>query len=233
MLKKLAYEVSMSFNISETDKNVAENISKFLVNVVNQIKIIENHLDLITTSFKNAENIDIDYLYQKRGAFARYARQAKENFYKLQINAANAIKLLKIFEIDTHISELIKSLTDSIQQINKYYNDMLDLLNDVKSDDFKKNLMEKIDTINQKLSNLEVLINERIIQHIDENILSKNWINQLNDNYKNQYKAVNDLLMQQNSSIVTTSIRPQIFNPAQQQQIWYPADRRNPTNKGE
>lgn len=181
MIKKIATTIEMSFDIPESEKKEAQAASEEFKKVISALDAAKKHLNMMYEPFKDAEEIPPDALYEFRGAVYRYKEQIKENFNKVKATAFLAIMKFNYFATDTHITELINSFRDSVGDVEKQVNVLLDILDDLKSKDFKNNMIKGIESIRKAAFEVEKLIKERILDYIDSNILAKDWMSNTSD----------------------------------------------------
>lgn len=176
MIKKIASTIEMSFDIPESEKQEAQAASDEFKKVISSLDAAKKHLNMMYEPFKEAEELPSEAIYEFRGAIFRYKTQIKDNFNKVKAIAFLAIMKLNYFATDTHITELINTFRDSIGDVEKQVSVLLDILDDLKSKDFKNNMLQGIEAIRKAGFEVEKLIKERILDYIDNNILAKDWM---------------------------------------------------------
>jgi hypothetical protein len=189
MIKKIASTIEMSFDIPESEKEEAQTASDQFKKVMSSLDAAKKHLNLMYEPFKDAADIPPDAVYEFRGAIFRYKEQIKENFNKVKATSFLAIMKLNYFATDTHITELINTFRDSIGDVEKQVNVLLNVLDDLKSKDFKDNLVKGIESIRKACFEVEKLIKERILDYIDSNILAKDWMTNTGDELQTEIKV--------------------------------------------
>lgn len=181
MIKKIASTIEMSFDIPESEKQEAQAASDEFKRVISSLDAAKKHLNMIYEPFKEAEEIPPDAIYEFRGAVFRYKEQIKENFNKVKAISFLAIMRLNYFATDTHITELINTFRDSVGDVEKQVNVLLDIMDDLKSKEFKDNIIKGIESVRKACFEVEKLIKERILDYIDSNILAKDWMTNTGD----------------------------------------------------
>lgn len=176
MIKVIASTIEMSFDIPSDEKEKAESASSFFTAVISSLDHSKKHLDIIYIPFKKADNVSSDAVVEYRGAIYRFKEQVKRNFNKTKLIALKAIVLLNGFASDTHILELVNAFRDGIGKVEKQVTILLDILSDYRSQDFKNNVISGVEAIRREAFEVEKLINDRIIDYIDTNILAKDWM---------------------------------------------------------
>jgi hypothetical protein len=118
----------------------------------------------------------------------------------------------------------------------------MDILDDFKSPDFRTNVLSAIENIRKESSEIEKLIRDRIIPHIDANILANDWISNTGDKLQvkieNRIPIITELFNERQKALESGSLpeiqkRPQSLNPSDTQRVYYPTDLRNATEVGE
>lgn len=242
MINKFALDMGMSFDIPNEEKKIAQKANEFFMQVVNNLKLAEDQLNILQNAFESEEVIDPEVLHEKRGVLARFKKQVEENFQKIKYLSILAMKELNNFSTDSHISELINSFRDSITQLAKLNSDFIDMLDDYKAKDFKEKIKSLVENLIKHFDETEKLIKERIISHIDENILVKNWANDLSEEMKikldQEEPLIQKLFNERQKAMEGGNATPQAINreqaltPALMQRMLYPADAREVTTTG-
>jgi hypothetical protein len=156
----------------------------FFSKVVNSLETAKKHLDIIYDPFKNATEIPKEAVVEFRGAINRFKDQIKENFNKVKGYGIKAVAKLNYFSSDTHIAELVNAFKDSIGDLEDQVTILMDILDNYKDPAFKDNVLVGVEAVRKECFEVENLIEERIIDHIDANILAKDWITDTSDALK-------------------------------------------------
>lgn len=188
MINKIASTIEMSFDIPTEEQKEAELASDYFSQVINALNYAKDHLNIIYDPFQKAENLTPEAVWEYRSAVRRYSDQIIKNYNKVKAFAFKALMRINVFSSDTHIMELINSFKDSINDLKKQVNILLEILEDLKSVDFKKNVMLAIENVRKQSSEIEKLIRERILDHIDSNILSTDWISDIGEDMKMKFR---------------------------------------------
>lgn len=184
MINKIASTIEMSFDIPESEQKEAQLASDLLSQVINSLDHAKDHLNIIYEPFKKANEISPDAVWEWRGAIRQYKDQIKENYNKIKRLAFKALVKLDIFSSDTHIMELINSFKDAIGDLEKQIGVLLDILDDLKSPDFKSNIISGVEAVRHQSQEVEKLIKDRIIDYLDANILTRDWMANISDDLK-------------------------------------------------
>lgn len=242
MFLALAQAVQMAFQVPAQEKNQALKASEAFNEVINSLKIAKDYLDVIYEPFKRSQTIDSEKAKQKQGMFNRIKSKIKINYgsndadEKTGFNqyAIAALKEFSFFENDPTTAELIESFKTAALNLGKQVEILLGVLDDVGAVDFKDKIIMAIDNIKSLSSQLESLIKDRIISHINDNIIAKDWANESSESGSLEskepeiiklYKERQKVLNQYNSGIDIQK-NPQLLNPGNAQQMYYPTDRR-------
>ncbi|HLG26274.1 MAG TPA: hypothetical protein VI423_00645 [Paenisporosarcina sp.] len=188
MINKIASTIEMSFDIPESEVEEARVAADDFKRVINVLDVAKKHLNIMYEPFKSAESIPPDSVYEYRGAIHRYKEQIVENFNKVKAASFLAIMRLNFFSTDTHIMELINTFRDSVTDVEKQVNILLDVLDDLKSAEFKDNVVKGVESVRQAAFEVEKLIKERIHDYLDANILANDWVSNMSVELKTQIK---------------------------------------------
>lgn len=183
MLKKIANSIEMSFEIPDSEKEIATEASMRFEGISNSLNFALKHLDIMYEPFKKHSNISTESVINNRGLLNRFAQKAKQNFEDIKKEGLLAIKKLNYFSTgDSDIQELINSFVDSMEELGEEIATLLNvLMNDYRSGNFRNNILSAIDSVRNEAGKLDNLIWDRIIEHIDTNILAKNWMDNSED----------------------------------------------------
>jgi hypothetical protein len=187
MFESKAYAIQMSFDVPRSEKRVAEKAEECFQHFNRKLKKALNHLSLIYDPFKNLQDIDNKQLVDKRHIFRRYKNQVKKNFEDVVKDAYKVVTLMSEFSSDTKTQELMNSFTDSIEDLQKQVRNFLSIFSNLNNKSFHSELVASIDSVRKKANQVRQLVNDRILEHIDSNILAKDWMASISDKY--QYKV--------------------------------------------
>ena len=232
IIKKIAESIEMSFEIPDSEKALANDAKIRFEAALKKLRDATEHLDILYEPFRRHQNISTKSLVAKRGLLNRYKQKVKENFNELKTIALLAIRKMNHFTIgDTAIQEIVNSFIDSVEDVEKLVNNLLDVLSDYESETFRNDVISSIDAIRTQSSKLETLIKDRIIEHIDTNILSNNWMSSKRDEldlepeedtpliselFEERQKALNP------NEFPASSKVPQAYNASDAQKAYYP-----------
>ncbi len=174
--KKIAATIEMSFEIPESEKKKAQEAIDLFKKVLSSLDVAKDHITTMYDPFKEAESIPVESLHENRGVIHRYKEQIKDNFNKTSIYALKAYSALDAFSSDTHIDELIntfkKTMGDLIDQVNV----LMDVFGNMQSKEFKNQFISACDSVFSASFEVDKLINERIIDFVNTNIVGSDWI---------------------------------------------------------
>jgi hypothetical protein len=184
MLEKKAYSVQMNFNVPESEKRVAEKAEEYFEQLLAKMEDATNYLDLIYTPFSKYQNVDTEMIIQYRRTFRQYKDQVQRKFENILRMSYRAVGLMNEFSVDTATEELMNSFMGSVRELEKYVDTFVSIFSNLSSPDLRNNLVSTIDSIKRQLSQVRQLVTDRILDHIDTNILAKNWAKDLSDRFE-------------------------------------------------
>ena len=176
MIKKIADAIEMSFEIPESEREHAKAAIEYLKKLDAALGYAKKHLTIIYDPFKDAESISTDIIVKYRSSIRRFKKQVKKNYNKVKLFALNVIIKLSEFSTDTHIQELINTFKDSVEELEKQVNLFFDILDDFRSDQYKQNVVTGVEGIRKQSVTIERLLKDRIIDHLNSNILLNDWV---------------------------------------------------------
>ena len=179
MIKR--YATMMSFDVPESEKRVAEKAVETFEDLISQIRLANNHLDIIYIPFSKVGNLDQKLLAQYRVVLRRYRDKIKENYNDIMKTAHRAVLLMGEFSSDIQTVEMMNSFISSLEDVRKQVNRLLGIFSDLGSLEFKDALLKGITLVKKEGNQVKQLVNDRILEHINTNILATNWINKVTD----------------------------------------------------
>lgn len=174
MIKK-AYLVQMTYDVSDAEKASAERALYFFDHALKLLQLASEHLDIMKTPFKNNPEMDPKEVMKARAAIRRFRDKSVENFNEFKKSAFQCVHEMQEFASDTQTLKLMKSFISSIDDLEVKVNNFVDLFNDLEAKDFSTQIVSDIETIQKQCDDIEEIIDERIKDHIQQNILATNW----------------------------------------------------------
>lgn len=174
--KKKSYATQMSYEVPSEEKDQATKIILYLDHLIKIISFCEEHIDLIYIPFKDNPNISPDQVFKARAALRRYRDKVADNFNVFKRQAFKCFLLIQPFSIDTQIVKLSKSFVLCINDIEKQVNRFIDLFSNLQSKEFPAAIVKGSEGIKKETAQLKQIIEDRIKNHIQNNILARSWV---------------------------------------------------------
>ena len=178
-MKKISYNSQITYDVSEEEKEKADKALTWFGYLNDSLKQSTEHLNLIYNPFKKNSTISPDLVFKRRAALRRYRDQVAKNFNKFKKIAFKCFVLLQPFASDTQTTKLIKALVMSIGDIEKQVNKFIELFSDLKSENFAQAVVKAIENIKKESEQLEQIIDDRIKDHLQNNILARSWVDSI------------------------------------------------------
>lgn len=185
----------MSYDVTNEEKLAAEKALLIFNATDSLLDKSCDYLNVIYNPFSKDPNIDSDQIYKYRAALRKYRDNIVKKFNDFKIASFKCVKIMNTFASDTQTIKLIKSFTNSIEELESKVNSFVDLFDDLKNKDFASNIIKEIDSIRTKCEEISSLINERIKAHIKNNILSKSWVDNVSDELQMKIERATPLLV--------------------------------------
>lgn len=220
----------MSFRVPDEEIEKAEEAVMYLDETRQALRIALDHLDIIYQPFDRYDEISTDSVVQKRGLLDRYQRANKKKFEKFKYLALMSIKKINHFSRgDAEIQEIVNSLESSAQELTDKVEKFYEALSNYQAEDFQDQVLEAINLIRSKSENFEDLVDDRIIEHINTNIIGKTWLHENQDKMHIEDKPEFSPLIvelyqerQQKEGLPSSSQEQQAMNPSDAQRVWHP-----------
>lgn len=165
--------------MSDEEKNQAEQAIYLLNFAKNTIGISSDYLDLMRTPFKDNSEIPPEEIFKNRASLRRFRDKAVDNFNNFKKISFKCVRVLNNFASDTQVTKLLKSFIMSIDSLEDKVNNYVDLFDNLKDKEFVKNIISTIEEVQKQCDDVEKIIDERLINHIKENILATSWVDSI------------------------------------------------------
>jgi dGTP triphosphohydrolase len=182
-MQKRAYSVQMNFQVPDSEKRVAEKAEEYFEQLLAQMQDASDYLDIIYNPFQKRQNVDIEMIVEYRKTFRQYRDQAKRKFSSIIKKSYRAVALMNEFSIDTATEELMDSFIGSVRELEKYIDTFVSIFSNMNSSEFRNHLVSTIDSIKKQLNQIRQLVTDRVLEHIDSNILAKDWAKDLSERF--------------------------------------------------
>ena len=185
----------LSFNITNAEKTQATKALIYFKHAKKNLKAASDYLDILYTPFKDNADITPEQIYKYRAALRRFRDKSISNFKAFKILAFECVNVMQDFSSDTQILKLINNFISVIDDLQTKVNSFVDEFKDLNSKDFQKNLVKCIDDIKKISDQLEDIIENRISGHVQENILSSTWIDDISKELNKKIEKKKPLLI--------------------------------------
>lgn len=192
---KKAYAVQMTYEVSDAEKVRAEKALIFFDHTNKLLKLASEHLDIMKTPFKNSPDMDPKEVMKARAAIRRFRDKCVENFNEFKKSAFRCVDAMQSFGSDTQTVKLMKSFVSAIEDLEAKVNHFIDLFNDLEDKDFSKNVVSSIELIQDECDDLDEIIDERIKDHIQQNILNSSWVDSVSDELQHKIEPKTPLIL--------------------------------------
>jgi len=179
-----AYSIQMHFGVPESEKRVAEKAEEYFDQLLAKMEDAKDYLDLIYVPFQKHQNIDMEMIVEYRKTFREYRDQVQLKFRNIAKKGYKCVALMNAFSTDTATEELMDSFIGTIRELDKYVDTFVSIFSNLNSSEFRDHLISTIDSLKKQMNQIEQLIKDRILDHIDSNILAKNWAKDISDRFE-------------------------------------------------
>jgi len=183
---KQAYSVQMSFDVPEGDRKIARQASESFEDLIAKLRLSVRHLNLLYVPFSKYQDYDPNEVLKYRAVLRNYRDQVKNNFDEVMERSFRAILQMSTFSADNHTVELMSAFDSQMKDLRKLIDRFLSLFSNIGSQDFIGSLLQSIDSVKKQVAQVKQTINDRILDHIDTNILANNWTSTVTDELQNK-----------------------------------------------
>lgn len=195
MIKK-AYSVQMTYNVSDDEKRQAEKALLCFNYTSKLLSDASNHLDNMSTPFKDNPGIPPEEIMKARAAIRRFRDKAVENFNEFKVAAFKCVHIMQLFASDTQTLKLMKSFISSIDNLEIKVNDFVALFDDLESKEFVQEVVADIESIQKQCEEVDEIIEERVKNHIQSNILAKSWVDTVSKDLQMKVEQKTPLILE-------------------------------------
>ncbi len=222
LLQKIAGSIDLSFDIPDSEKQIARNTIEYLNGVYSSLKIASDHLDIIYDPFQSHTDISTESIVKNRGVIDRYKQKIKENYNKMKEYAFYSIRELNEFSSDSKIKEIVDAFRSSISDLEDSVVKLLEMLGDYESKTYRDDIVKQIDLIKQYTDNTRELIKDRIIQHVESNILADSWLENTEKMLEEKEQKSGPQMEPAKNLMIDPAKREQQMNPSDASGVYYP-----------
>ena len=180
MIKK-AYSISMAYEVSDAEKIEAEKALIFFKSALKKLSLASDHLNIMKTPFKEDDSMKPENIMQVRSAIRRFRDKSVENFNDFKNASFKCVNSMQLFSSDTQTVKLMKSFISSVDELESRVNQFVDLFDDLQTETFSKDIVNNIEDIQSKCEDIEEIVDERIKNHIQSNILATSWVDSVSN----------------------------------------------------
>lgn len=185
----------MTYDVSDAEKTQAEKALIFFSHTDKLLDMASEHLNIMKTPFKNNPEMSGDDVLKARSAIRRFRDKSVENFNEFKKEAFKCVNIMKEFSSDTQTLKLMKSFISSIDELEVKVNEFSELFNDLESKEFSQNVVKSIEDIQKACEGINEIIDERIKNHIQTNILATSWVDSVSTDLQTQVQEKTPLIL--------------------------------------
>lgn len=186
----------MSYEVSNLEKEDAEKALLLFNHALKKLTIASDHLNIMKIPFKDGTNVSPEEIVNFRAAIRRYRDKVIDNFNEFKNIAFQCVNIMQTFSSDVQSVKLVKSFISSIDILESDVNDFADLFSNLEDKDFATNIVSNIELIQKQCKEIEELIEDRIKDHIQNNILSTSWVDSVSNDLQMQIEKKTPLVME-------------------------------------
>ncbi len=195
MFKK-AYITQLSFDISNEEKDQAEKAILYFDHTCKLLEIAKDHLNIMKTPFKDNPEIDTKEITKARAAIRRFRDKVVENFNEFKQEAFKCVNAMHIFASDTQTVKFMKSFIALVDELEKKVNKFVELFDNLEDKEFVSKIIESLELIQEQCDEVQETVDERILPHIQTNILANSWVNSVSNDLQMQIEQKTPLIVE-------------------------------------
>lgn len=185
----------MSYDVSDSERHQADKALLYFKAAEKFLMQASDHLNIMKTPFKDNSDVAPEDIMKARAVIRRFRDKAIENFDKFKKVAFDCVNLMQTFASDTQTLKLMKSFISSVDGLELSVNQFADLFNDLKSKEFAKDVVASIEDIQKQCEEIDEIIDERIRNHIQTNILATSWVDSISNDLQMKIEKKTPLIV--------------------------------------
>lgn len=188
-LLKLAQTINMTLDVPLNEKKTAANTVLYFEKLLNKLNAFNTLLDKMYEPFKAYQTISEDSINNYRQALWNYSKEIKESFDDINDLAVLCVSGLNKFQSDAAVSDLTSAVVDNLNDLEDEIKELTDNISAWDDPEYKTSIVNSMDTTKLTIDEIIKLVTERVIDHINTNILAKSWMDKLDESNN---KVIND-----------------------------------------
>jgi len=185
--------VELSLDITDAEKKTANELVGLLKLLMDKLLKFNNYLNILYNPFKEYQTVSQESAYKYRASLWRFTEEVEKLYFgekeskeskesnqpkdwPIKKIAFVAAAKLKEFSTDTHIAKLLESFSDDATDVEDNVTSLIAIIRNYESSTFRNNVVSSMENVKKEISELKKIIEDRIIDHVNTNILAKNWI---------------------------------------------------------
>lgn len=170
-MQKTALSVEFSVPVSESEKKQAQLLRNEMDALLEYMSEFHEFFDILAESLGEVEsgkelvsigNLIVKYKYKLRDHFNNVIRQLSKVLLESK----------RLFS-ETKTDQIQETIKANFSEIRLAFIDVIHFMEDYSSDDFPSKTVEKYELINKYMSQVEIVLRDEWMAHIDKNILTK------------------------------------------------------------
>lgn len=194
MIKK-AYAVQMTYDVTDEEKTQAEQALLYFTHTDKLLQMASDHLNIMKTPFKDNPEIPSEEVMKARAAIRRFRDKGIDLFNNFKRDAFKCVKVMQGFSTDTQTLKLMKSFISSIDELELKVNKFSERFDDLESKTFVQDVVKDMEEIQEQCDDIHEIIDDRIKNHIQTNILAKSWVDNISNDLQMTIEEKTPLIM--------------------------------------
>ena len=178
---KRSYQVQMSYDISDAEHMYANNAIAAFDVLLGSIKLFSGQLDKMLIPFKENQDITSEQIFKFRSTFRGFRDEALTRLNDVKSKAFSCVAIMMHFVSDTQVEKIMKSFNMCVEDVTKQLKIFSILFDNLQAQDFKTNIVKSIQAIKKETAQLKQIIEERIQNYLETDILAKSWTDTAGD----------------------------------------------------
>lgn len=178
-LRRESWQTPRSVPFSEEEKQAARASMLQLGGFLRQLWAAQQHSERLMDVLNKSPNTPTEQLFSIRHLIRRFRDEVRQHFTALLPAFSNAITTLNPFVKDTETGRIRESLIDAMQQLSEVAETYMETFEDFNAPDQIQRLQALFQKIQQLSQGIESVIEGRLRDHFEKNILRRQKISEL------------------------------------------------------
>lgn len=189
-LRRESWQTPRSVPFSDEEKQAARTSMLQLGSFLRQLWAAQQHSERLMDVLNKSPNTPSEQLFSIRHLIRRFRDEVRQHFTALLPAFSNAVTTLNPFVKDTETGSIRETLIDAMQQLSEVAETYMETFEDFNAPDQIQRLQALFQKIQQLSQGIESVIEGRLRDHFEKNILRRQKIGDLRTGIRRRARLI-------------------------------------------